>query len=386
MPNLTFNPNTYAGQAASGYISAALMQARTLQNGLVKIYPNIKKKMAVRSLDQEVKFQDASCAFNHAGTTTVGERYLSPKEMAVMYELCFADLRQSWEADLLNGGQGKEQIPADLAQYLINEMQVKIALGIEKLMWQGKTGSEFTFTEAYPGMLALLNADEDVKRLPANIGALAIQGITIAANAVVTVASTATLQTGDKVTITGANAATLVGGVAINGQTFTITVVNGTTFQLNATTTGTATGTAGNVQFVNQSNVVEVLTAVYNQVPESIKHAADFKLLIPHHIADAYRLKQASVANGAGTWFTGEKVLNFLGISLEEMPCFNANTVVAARSSNLFFGTDLLADFNQIMVVDMRNTTADQKVRFRAQFASDVNYGFAAEILLYRPA
>lgn len=384
MSEIIFNPNTYAGRAAGGYISQTLLGARSLQRNLMRVIPNIKKKAVIRGLEQDVIFQNASCTFNASGDTTIDERYLSPVEMSVMYELCFKDLHESWEADMLNGGSGKEELPADLAVYLINRMQAKIAQGIEKLVWLGKTGSEFAFSAAYPGLLSLMEADANVTKISASIGQLAISSISIASNAVVTVASTATLKTGDRVTIVGANNATLVGGASINGQSFTITVASGTTFTLGATTTGTATSSAGYVQFINESNVIDVLKGLFNQVPEQLRHASDFKLMVPFHVADAYRLAQAANSTGAGSWYLGDKPMDFLGLALEELPFCTANTVVAARTSNLFFGTDLMGDFNQIQVIDMRHTTADQKVRFRAQFASDVNYGYGSEITVYR--
>lgn len=382
---LSFTPNTYAGEVAGGYVSRALLGAKSLDQGLVTVLPHVKKRAVLRGIEQEVVFQDASADFSADGDTTIDERYLDPVEMSVMYELRFRDLLQSWEAASLRPGANADVNP-DLAEFLITRMQQKIAIGMEKLMWQGKAGSEFAFSAAYPGLLSLINADANSRKQPATIGQLAIQGISIAASGVVTVASTSTLQTGDRVTIIGANAATLVNGAPISGQTFTITVLTATTFNIGAATTGTATGAAGFVQFINASNVVEVLTAVYNNTPDEVKHQPDFCLYVPQHVADAYKVRQASVANGAGTYFSTDKELNFLGKNMQAMPYFNANTVLAARSSNLYFGTDLEADFNQIQVVDMHSSTADQKVRYRANFASDVNVAYAQETLLYRPS
>lgn len=64
--------------------------------------------------------------------------------------------------------------------------------------------------------------------------------ITLATPGVATVASTASLTTGQVITITANTGATLVGGLTIVGQSFTITVINGTTFSIGATTTGAA--------------------------------------------------------------------------------------------------------------------------------------------------
>ena len=122
-----------------------------------------------------------------------------------------------------------------------------------------------------------------------------------------------------------------------------------------------------------------------------LRHQDAQPLLVCHQASGIgkqrlHRLAQAAVANGSGTYFSTDKPLNFLGFPLVELPWFNANTLVATHSNNLFFGTDLLADFNTLQIVDMRATTADQKVRYRANFSADVNYGFGREVVLYRPA
>lgn len=384
---LQFTPNTYNGEAAAGYVSKALLGATSLAEGHLQVIPNIKKRRVLRTLEQEVIFQDASCQFNPEGNTVIGERALTPVEMSVMYELCYHDLRDSWEARQLNAGTGNEEVPSDLAQFLIGQMRSKINAGIEKLIWLGKTGSEFAFSGSYPGLLALMEADNTVRKmaLPAS-ASQSITGITVAANAVVSVSSTANLRTGDRVSIQGVSNALLANGAPISGQSFTITVINGTSFSLNATTTGTAQGAGGTAQFVNRSNVIEVLTTLYNSLPDTLKHHPDFKLFVPMHVADAYRLVQAEVATGAGAWFATERALNFLGKPLVALPWFRANHLAATLSTNLFFGTDLLADFNAIQVVDLRNSTADQKVRFRAAFSSDVNYAFGEQIVLCRAA
>lgn len=75
---------------------------------------------------------------------------------------------------------------------------------------------------------------------------LTITDITDAAPAVVTVASTATLATGDSVTISG-----IVGDMGtdgtngLNDNTYTVTVIDGTTFSLDGTDTSGLTYTSG---------------------------------------------------------------------------------------------------------------------------------------------
>lgn len=83
---------------------------------------------------------------------------------------------------------------------------------------------------------------------------LVITGISQAAAAVVTVASTATLTDGDVVTISG-----VVGMVEINGFSGPVTVLNGTTFSLPVASTGfTPYASGGVVSGVGETGSIDV--------------------------------------------------------------------------------------------------------------------------------
>ncbi len=85
LPTIT---TTYAGEAASGYIAAALLSARTLDNKLVTIMPNVKFKSVIQKLDVSGIVQDASCDFTTSGSVAISERILEPKELQVNLQLC----------------------------------------------------------------------------------------------------------------------------------------------------------------------------------------------------------------------------------------------------------------------------------------------------------
>ena len=59
----TISNSTYAGEAAAGYIAAALLSANTLDKKLVTIMPNVKFKSVIQKLDVSGITQDASCDF-----------------------------------------------------------------------------------------------------------------------------------------------------------------------------------------------------------------------------------------------------------------------------------------------------------------------------------
>lgn len=70
---------TYAGEFAGDYVAAALLSAKTLDNELITIVPNVKYRQVMEKLDVSGIVQDASCDFATSGSVAVSERILEPK-------------------------------------------------------------------------------------------------------------------------------------------------------------------------------------------------------------------------------------------------------------------------------------------------------------------
>ncbi len=57
--------------------------------------------------------------------------------------------------------------------------------------------------------------------------------------------------------------------------------------------------------------------------------------------------------------------------------------MIAARTSNLYFGTGLLNDTNTVKVLDMADLDASNNVRMVMRFTSSVQFGVASDIVTY---
>jgi len=57
--------------------------------------------------------------------------------------------------------------------------------------------------------------------------------------------------------------------------------------------------------------------------------------------------------------------------------------MVAAQKSNLFFGTALLSDKNEVRVLDMADLDGSQNVRMIMRYTAGVQYGIGSDIVLY---
>jgi len=142
---------------------------------------------------------------------------------------------------------------------------------------------------------------------------------------------------------------------------------------------------------VDSSNVIAQLGAIVDAIPTTVYGKEDLNLYVSSNIARAYvRALGGFVATigGAGTdnkgsqWYNGGQ-LTFEGINLVVAKGLADNTAVAAQKSNLFFGTGLLDDRNQVQVIDMADLDGSQNVRVVMRYTAGVQYGVRGDIVLY---
>ena len=55
----------------------------------------------------------------------------------------------------------------------------------------------------------------------------------------------------------------------------------------------------------------------------------------------------------------------------------------AAERSNLYFGTGLLNNMNEVKVLDMQDLDGSQNVRFIMRFTAGVQFGIASDLVSY---
>jgi hypothetical protein len=315
LPTVT---STYAGEAASGYIAAALLSANTLDKKLVTIMPNVKYKSVIQKLDVSGIVQDASCDFVTSGSVAISEQVLTPKELQVNLELCKQEFVDSWEA-LQLGFSAFDQIPASFNDFLVSYVGGKVAEATETAIWQG-TASNGSFL----GYQTLLSAS-------------------VAAGGA-----------------TGVVAAKTAGGAIASGS-------------------------------ITSENVLSKLDGIVNSIPDTVYGKEDLVIYVGTGVAKAYQTATAGAtsansygANGYNNQFTiGAKPYNYNGIDLVLCPGLGANKVVAAQKSNLFFGTGLLSDYNEVRVLDMANIDGSQNYRVIMRYTAGVQFGIGQDIVYY---
>jgi hypothetical protein len=164
----TISNTTYSGEAAAGYIAAALLSANTLDKKLVTIMPNVKYKSVIQKLAVSGIVQDASCDFVTSGSVAISEQVLTPKELQVNLELCKQEFVASWEA-LQLGFSAFDEIPKSFNDFLISYVGGKVAEATEEAIWQG-TNTNGSFPGFQTAFSASIAAGGATAVLPAKTG------------------------------------------------------------------------------------------------------------------------------------------------------------------------------------------------------------------------
>jgi len=143
---------------------------------------------------------------------------------------------------------------------------------------------------------------------------------------------------------------------------------------------------------VDASNVITELGKVVDAIPTSVYGKEDLYIYVSQSIARAYvralggfganGLGANGVNNGGTTWYNGGD-LAFDGVKLFVCSGMPDNDMVAAQKSNLFFGTGLLSDHNEVKLIDMADLDGSQNVRVVMRFTAGVQIGIGADIVYY---
>ena len=133
---------------------------------------------------------------------------------------------------------------------------------------------------------------------------------------------------------------------------------------------------------VTSSNVIAELGKIVDAIPSAVYGKEDLKIYISQNIAKAYVSAQAALGY-RDLYHVGKTDMNFQGIPLFVANGLADNDAVAAETSNLYFGTGLLSDHNEVKVIDMADLDGSQNVRVVMRFTAGVQYGIGGDIVLY---
>lgn len=142
---------------------------------------------------------------------------------------------------------------------------------------------------------------------------------------------------------------------------------------------------------VTAANVVDELGKVVDAIPSALYGNEDLYIYVSQNVWRAYKRALGGFqANGQGAngfmaqgnnqdidiqYFDGVKVVVANGLA--------DNTMIATLKSNLFFGTGLVSDHNEVKVLDMSDLDGSKNVRFIMRYTAGVQYAVVEDITTY---
>ena len=137
---------------------------------------------------------------------------------------------------------------------------------------------------------------------------------------------------------------------------------------------------------ITTANVIEEMNKLVLTLPTRVRRATEKPVIaVSSNVAEAFRT--AILGLGGGSYlYQGETVkMTWQGqYDIIECPGMSDDTMAMYQKSNLWFGTNLLDQWNNVAVLDMYQYDLSDNVRFAASFFAGVQYGFGDEIAFYQ--
>ena len=142
---------------------------------------------------------------------------------------------------------------------------------------------------------------------------------------------------------------------------------------------------------VTAANVVTELGKIVDAIPSALYGRDDFYIYVSQNIFRAYKRSLGGFQSGGqganGFMAQGNNqdinVIWFDGVKLFMANGLSDDTAVATTKDNLWFGTGLMSDHNEVKILDMSDLDGSQNVRIILRFTAGIQYGVVEDIVTY---
>lgn len=135
---------------------------------------------------------------------------------------------------------------------------------------------------------------------------------------------------------------------------------------------------------LSASNIIAEIGKVYAAIPNTIANNGKVKIFVSPAAVKFYKQALAALNNALiGSYNNGDFTLMYIDVPVVEVKHLPTNEMFAAEPENLWYGTDLVGDQEDILVLPMRDKTGTPTVRIVAEFKYGVEYGIGEEIVYY---
>ena len=162
-------------------------------------------------------------------------------------------------------------------------------------------------------------------------------------------------------------------------------------FETLAAADATVLDVAGAVP-LTAANIIDEMQKVVDLIPNALYGKEDLTLYISNKAQKLYvralgGFSVAATSNAGsenrGTQWYDNGSLTFGGVPVLVARGMSDNSMIAAEKSNLFFGTGLMSDYNEVRTIDQTPITGSQNVRIIMRFTAAAQIGVGANVVYY---
>ena len=162
-------------------------------------------------------------------------------------------------------------------------------------------------------------------------------------------------------------------------------------FETLAAADATVLDVAGAVP-LTAANIIDEMQKVVDLIPNALYGKEDLTLYISNKAQKLYvralgGFSVAATSNAGsenrGTQWYDNGSLTFGGVPVFVARGMSDNSMIAAEKSNLFFGTGLMSDYNEVRTIDQTPITGSQNVRIIMRFTAAAQIGVGANVVYY---
>tara|TARA_B110000967_G_C18866139_1_gene552801 strand:- start:173 stop:1105 length:933 start_codon:yes stop_codon:yes gene_type:complete len=136
---------------------------------------------------------------------------------------------------------------------------------------------------------------------------------------------------------------------------------------------------------VDASNVVVELGKIADAIPDSLYGNEDLHIYVSQNIFRAYKRALGGFSAQSNEMGNNQdiNVQYFDGIKVAMVNGMSSNIAIASLKSNLYFGTGLLSDQQELKVLSMADIDGSKNVRFIMRYTAGVQYSIVEDIVTY---
>ena len=133
---------------------------------------------------------------------------------------------------------------------------------------------------------------------------------------------------------------------------------------------------------ITSANVEAEVGKFLDAIPDALFGSDGFIYGVSTNVIRALKRAYGTQARSNGTFIDANE-FDFEGTTLTEIKGLPADTMVGYNPAQVFFGTGLLSDLNEVKIKDMDETDLSGQVRMKLVMTGGVQYAWGGEIILY---